>query len=242
MIDRSRQAAAYRARRRGRAGWSSAVIALSLCVVALAGAREASAGQLDLRWSSGSWDELGVAVERRTPPDAAFAEIARVGAAVGAFDDLAVTAGTEYCYRVVAFNAAGVSSPTEEICAHAREVPPPPVMPKLLVGVLPSSSGRGLIVTATVSPGDAPMPVDVYIVAQVPDGSLLSLTVDGRVVSGIFPIVQSFVPVPLSAEVFRHEFAGNEPAGDYVWIGALTRPDSLELIGDLYGETFTFSP
>jgi hypothetical protein len=181
-------------------------------------------------------------VERRTPPDAVFAEIARVGPAVGAFDDGAVTAGMEYCYRVVAFNAAGVSSPTEEICAHARDVPPPPVMPKLLVGVLPSPSGRGLIVTATVSPGDAPTAVDVYIVTQIPDGSLHSLNVDGRVVAGIAPIVRSFVPAPVSAEVFRYEFAGNEPAGDYTWIGALTRPDSLELIGDLYGETFTFSP
>jgi hypothetical protein len=61
--------------------------------------------------------EAGFKIERLSGAD--YLEIAKVGANVQAYSDTTVESGKNYCYRVKAFNAAGVSPPTNAACATA---------------------------------------------------------------------------------------------------------------------------
>ena len=74
--------------------------------------------------------EQGFIIERKAEACAnlgAFGEVARVGANVLTYVDKAVTIGQFYCYQVRAFNAGGVSNPSN---VAGRLVPPPvPVDP-----------------------------------------------------------------------------------------------------------------
>jgi hypothetical protein len=86
----------------------------ALCSVASSEAAEALSNVLS--WTDNSNNESGFKIERKIGTNGAFAEIATVGGNVTSYTDSNVTAGTTYCYRVNAFNSAGASAYTGEIC------------------------------------------------------------------------------------------------------------------------------
>ena len=116
-----------------------------LALAALGGARESGAGTLDATWMDNSSDEEGFKVERRAGTTQTYTEIAIVGANVTSYNDSGLVAGDTYCYRVLAFNAAGSSPYSNEVCAAAR----PDASGGLLAAVLPSSRSVQVGIVAT---------------------------------------------------------------------------------------------
>lgn len=83
-------------------------------------------GRLSLQWADNASNEEGYVVER-TPDGSNWAEIARLPAETGAYDDVTVEAEATYSWRVYAFNAAGYSRASNVVTATA--VAPPDVTP-----------------------------------------------------------------------------------------------------------------
>ena len=71
--------------------------------------------QATLSWDDRSGNELGFKIERKTEAGESYREIATVGQNVTIFTDTGLTKGMTYCYRVRAYNADGISAPSEEI-------------------------------------------------------------------------------------------------------------------------------
>jgi Divergent InlB B-repeat domain len=76
----------------------------------------ANAAQLTLSWNDASDNEDGFGIERRPGTSGTFARVASVSSNVSTYTDLSLTSSTTYCYRVFAFNTAGNSAYTNEIC------------------------------------------------------------------------------------------------------------------------------
>ena len=76
----------------------------------------ASAAQLTLSWTDASENEDGFGVERKTGTGGTFARITSVASNVSTYTDASLASSTTYCYRVNAFNTAGTSAYTNEIC------------------------------------------------------------------------------------------------------------------------------
>jgi hypothetical protein len=103
-------------------------------------------------------------------------------------------------------------------------------------------AGQALTLTATLSPGPTPVLVDAYVVIRLPDGSFLSLLLDGGIVPGIVPIATGFAPIPLTRRLLSYTFNGGEPAGTYTWMSALTQAGTGNIIGSIQQVPFAFSP
>ena len=67
-----------------------------------------SSTQINLQWTDNSTDETGYKVERKST-GAEYVQIGSTGENVGQFNDLNLTPGTTYTYRVIAYNSAGSS-------------------------------------------------------------------------------------------------------------------------------------
>jgi hypothetical protein len=76
----------------------------------------ATAATLQLSWVDNSPDEDGFSIERKTGANGAYSVIVRVGANVTTYTDVNLADGTTYCYRVNAFNSAGYSPYSPEVC------------------------------------------------------------------------------------------------------------------------------
>lgn len=70
----------------------------------------------------------------------------------------------------------------------------------------------------------------------------MSLQAGASLTRGIVPIARGFAPFPFSGEVLRYAFGGGEPAGTYTWLSALTEPDTVNVIGTIDQDAFTFGP
>ncbi|WAS96705.1 fibronectin type III domain-containing protein [Nannocystis punicea] len=70
-------------------------------------------GGVHLTWKDASDDEDNFVLERRAASEAEFSPVIELPFDTSTYHDLAVTAGTEYVYRVQAVNAAGESSSNE---------------------------------------------------------------------------------------------------------------------------------
>ena len=116
-----------------------------LSLTALGGPRESDAGELQATWMDNSNNEEGFKIERRTGTIQTYTEIAIVGANVTSYNDSGLVDGETYCYRVLAFNAAGSSPYSNEVCAAAR----PDANGGLLAAVLPSSRSVEVGIVAT---------------------------------------------------------------------------------------------
>ncbi len=72
---------------------------------------------IDLGWTDGSDNEDDFRIERGLSATGPFSEIGTTGPNVVVFGDSGLTQGTEYCYRVRAGNADGMSGYTDVSCA-----------------------------------------------------------------------------------------------------------------------------
>ncbi|MDO8479298.1 MAG: Ig-like domain-containing protein, partial [Candidatus Rokubacteria bacterium] len=99
-----------------------------LLLTMLAWHDEAIAAPLTVTWVNNAPDAAGFSVERSTGGAAAFAEIARTGAAVTTYVDSSVTDTTTYCYRVRAFNQNGYSDYSNTACSGSPSNITPPTV------------------------------------------------------------------------------------------------------------------
>jgi hypothetical protein len=78
-----------------------------------------AANRVTLSWTDASNNEDGFAIERCSAKRVCtnFAEVARVGSNVTSYADNAVSANTQYIYRMRAFNPGGTSSYTGAVSA-----------------------------------------------------------------------------------------------------------------------------
>lgn len=90
-----------------------------MLLVVVAWHYEANAAELSLSWADNSKDEEGFRIERKKGSQGKYEEIVIVAPNVTSYTDLSAQAGTRYCYRVRAFNAAGNSTYSQEICGTA---------------------------------------------------------------------------------------------------------------------------
>ncbi|MGH7571860.1 MAG: hypothetical protein ACREMK_08475 [Gemmatimonadota bacterium] len=81
---------------------------------------------IDLAWTDNATVELGLRVERRSGQAGPFDPVATLGADATNHSDQSLTAETEYCYRIVAFDAGGDSAPSNVACATTSQEPPDP--------------------------------------------------------------------------------------------------------------------
>ncbi|MEW6330692.1 MAG: DUF5050 domain-containing protein [Pseudomonadota bacterium] len=84
-----------------------------------------SQSNIALTWQDNSNNETGFKIERKTGPTGTFTEIATAGSVSGSgsggyYENTGLTAGTNYCYRLRAYNTAGDSSYTSESCATTQ--------------------------------------------------------------------------------------------------------------------------
>jgi FtsP/CotA-like multicopper oxidase with cupredoxin domain/fibronectin type 3 domain-containing protein len=99
---------------------------------ALEAAVEPDVPMIHLQWSDNSSDETGFLLQRSTD-GFTFSDLASVVANVAVYDDLAVSGGITYTYRVAAFNANGTSAWSDPVASGT--VPPdatPPAAPSNL--------------------------------------------------------------------------------------------------------------
>jgi uncharacterized repeat protein (TIGR02543 family) len=99
-----------------------------------------NAASFQLTWSDNSSNEDGFNIERKTGSGGSFSRIATIGANTSSYVNTGLADNTIYCYRVNAFNSAGVSPYTSEACGKT---------PAAAYALTVSSQGSG---TVTSSP------------------------------------------------------------------------------------------
>ena len=106
------------------------------------------------------------------------------------------------------------------------------------------SFGRGdmLILTAILLPEPSAQPVDCYVMLRKPDGAMAFLQADGRLTAENRPVLSHVMLAPLRREIFRHIVVDGDPGGTYRWSGALTRPGTSTIIGEMVEVPFTIRP
>ena len=211
------------------------LVCLTLALAALA--RSADAAQLAMSWTDNASDEDGFLVERRAFTGGAFRQVAALGPNVVGHLDSTVQAGSGYCYRVRAFNLAGMSPYTNEACGTATGTAAVPLSVTLnQTSFRPSDT---MVATVQAVGGIVPVAVDAYVVVQA-GGALLSLQLDGRLVPGLVPIARNIV-LPTVAAPFAFPLAG-APPGSYTWLAGVTTPGTLTLVAPIASTTFSITP
>jgi hypothetical protein len=77
--------------------------------------------QLTLTWADNANNESGYRVERKIGSGGSYGEIAVLAANSTSYTNFNLAASTTYCYRVRAFNAAGVSAYSNEVCVTTAQ-------------------------------------------------------------------------------------------------------------------------
>jgi Divergent InlB B-repeat domain len=115
---------------------------LILSFVSFVDQPHANVASFQFTWADNSTNEDGFIIERKTGTNGIFARIASVGADVTSYTDAALADATTYCYRVNAFNSAGTSPYSPEICGTT------PASPTAAFNLTVSSQGSGTITSA----------------------------------------------------------------------------------------------
>jgi hypothetical protein len=76
-----------------------------------------SGRQVNLAWEDTS-NELGFEIERKEGPGGTYHQVAKIGENITTYIDTAPKAGVTYYYRVRAYNSAGHSSYSDEVCVE----------------------------------------------------------------------------------------------------------------------------
>lgn len=95
-----------------------------LCMVTASHA--ATTATANLTWQDTSNNEDGFNVERGSSAAGPFVRIGGTLTNVTAFSDPGLSLGVTYCYRVNAFNSAGISGYSNAVCGMAVTVPSDP--------------------------------------------------------------------------------------------------------------------
>ena len=74
----------------------------------------ASSSQINLTWQDNATNETGYKVERKTGASGTYSEIASLSAGLTSYNNTGLTDGTQYYYRVYAYNSAGNSGYSNE--------------------------------------------------------------------------------------------------------------------------------
>jgi len=119
-----------------------------------------------------------------------------------------------------------------------------PLTPLISLGLNGAAFNTNSTMTVTASTvQSAPVAnADVYVALQLPDGTLLVMQPDGSFSTTLTALVSN-IPVPdFSGPIFNYTFTGAEPVGNYTWFAALTTPGSLNIIGTMAVQPFSFGP
>ncbi len=87
-------------------------------------ANAVSSAQVDLSWSDNAANEDGFTIERSDDLGATWNQVGQTGVNVTTFSDVTVAPVSTYQYRVVAYNAAGSSLPSNVVEVTTPDVPP----------------------------------------------------------------------------------------------------------------------
>jgi len=101
---------------RGSATSSTRLLLTVLSCVALLGPGEANSAQLTASWVDNSGGVATTRIERRLGTNTVYSAIADVPPGTTTYVDASLSAGTTYCYRAYAYDAAGVSVYSNEAC------------------------------------------------------------------------------------------------------------------------------
>jgi hypothetical protein len=119
----------------------------------------------------------------------------------------------------------------------------PPAAPlQLRLNASHFGAGDTLVLTATLEPGAAAAPADVYLVLRLPDGAVYSLRPGGELTPGLWPLVTGWLPAPFAGEILRHTLTGAEPPGRYTWQAALAHAGTATPLLPLADLPFTVAP
>jgi hypothetical protein len=106
-------------------------------------ASASSNSEIDLSWVNNANNANGFVVERSLGNDANFIPIATTSPGVVIYSDTGLAAGTDYFYRVAAYNADGTSFYSNETNATTFSVPLPPAPPVPPSPVIGGGGGGG---------------------------------------------------------------------------------------------------
>ena len=84
---------------------------------------------VDLNWTSNSGNGSGFKLEKKSPADSAFSQIALLDSSVTAYSDSGLTYSTTYDYRVRAYHGYGESAWSDTASVATDDPPPPPAGP-----------------------------------------------------------------------------------------------------------------
>lgn len=146
-----------------------ALFAVLPTLIASAVGAPALAASIALNWSDTSTNETGFRIERM-PAGGSYSLLATVGSNVKAYSDTSVVAGSSYCYRVRAYNSAGVSSPSNQVCAS---VPKSTTSTTTIISggstgsTSGSTTGIGTPSTPTLTTPNGPNWTDYQITAKI---------------------------------------------------------------------------
>lgn len=113
---------------------------------------------IQLDWMDNSANEDGFRVERKLGQTGNYGSLTTVGPNTETYVDTSVDPGVMYCYRVKAFNSAGESGSTNEVCARPSAAsstsPPPSSTPPATSGTSSPAAASNQTAGAAVSAGD----------------------------------------------------------------------------------------
>ena len=98
----------------------------STCVLTMSATKnvaatfQAAPPQITLAWTDTATTESGFKIERKVSPTGTYTQLALTAANIVSFVDPNLSASTTYCYRVRAYNTAGNSGYTNEMCGMTR--------------------------------------------------------------------------------------------------------------------------
>lgn len=212
-------------------------VLLALSLLGFVSAPAAEAAYLALAWSDTSSNESGFVIERRIASLPTYDVVATVGPDMTGYLDQHLPGGVTYCYRVSAFNGAGRSGSTNEECATASAAWPTTSPLTVSVNVSTLDSSATMVAVVNTVGGHLSEALDAYVVLDAGSGAIFSLLADGSLVPGLVPIARGIV-LQTASVPFVFPLAG-APAGNYVWMTALTAPGSHALVAPVSSTPFT---
>ncbi|MEZ5293874.1 MAG: ice-binding family protein [Vicinamibacterales bacterium] len=102
-------------------------------------------------------------------------------------------------------------------------------------------TGQTMRLHATLRRDKTATPSDAYVVLQLPGGQTLSWTGAG-LVPGLVPLARNFVPIDWDGDILALPIPPGAPPGVHVWMSALTRAGTFELLSGISQRAVTIAP